>query len=213
MREVFVYLEGPSDQLSMKKLLNNVIQNAAHKGHRVEFLYLGGKETLLKKGLIKAINILRNKPNSCVFLVSDLYPPNNPFPHRTFEELKSGLEKKFVDKLDTKGCDRRMKERFYVHCFKYDLETLLLASEEQLLKRLGMKKFSRKWRIPVEEQNHNHPPKRVIEALFSGANKQYKDTIDAPWILERSNYADLTMRCPQNFKPFLDDLFNIIEQS
>ncbi|RLC22255.1 MAG: hypothetical protein DRI57_00275 [Deltaproteobacteria bacterium] len=48
---------------------------------------------------------------------------------------------------------------------EYDLEVLPLASENVLLKRLGTDKFSRTWAVPPENQNHNHPSKRIVETL------------------------------------------------
>jgi hypothetical protein len=91
VKEIFVYLEGPSDQIGMRRLLSRPVEHALIKGNRVEFYFLGGKEPLLNNGPKKAINILRNKPNSWVFLVPDLYPPNKPFAHSSYEELKSEL--------------------------------------------------------------------------------------------------------------------------
>lgn len=211
MKEVIVYVEGPSDQLGMRKLLAAIISRANQAGNVVDFFPLGGKEALLNKGHKKAINILRNKPNSWVFLVPDLYPPNKSFPHVTFQDLKNEIESRFVNELAAKNIDERLKDRFRVHCFKYDLEVLLLASDDALLSRLGDGMPSQQWKIPVEDQNHQRPPKRIVEALFSQAGKKYKETIDVPWILERSDYNDLKIRCPPNFKPFLDDLLSILE--
>ncbi|PXF57192.1 MAG: hypothetical protein C4B58_10700 [Deltaproteobacteria bacterium] len=212
MKEIFVYLEGPSDQIGMRRLLSRPVEHALIKGNRVEFYFLGGKEPLLNNGPKKAINILRNKPNSWVFLVPDLYPPNKPFAHSSYEELKSELEKRFVLELQTKQCNERLRDRFVVHCFKYDLEVLLLASDSLLMKRLGVRRFSRTWTNPVEDQDHHQPPKRIVEALFSDVGIKYKDTADAPWILERSDYNELKNKCPQNFKPFLEDLLRLLEQ-
>jgi hypothetical protein len=211
LKEVIVYVEGPSDQLGMRKLLANIIAMAKQTGNIVDFFPMGGKEALLNKGPKKAINILRNKPNSWVLLVPDLYPPNKPFPHVTFQNLKNEIELRFIKELAAKNADERLKDRFRVHCFKYDLEVLLLASEDTLLSRLGVTVLSQKWKLPVEDQNHQRPPKRIVENLFSEVGKRYKDTIDVPWILERSDYNDLKTKCPQNFEPFIDDLVSILE--
>jgi len=210
MNEVFVYVEGPSDQLGMRELLADVIERAASYGNKVDFYPLNGKEPLLNKGPKKAINILRNRPNSFVFLVPDLYPPNKPFPHIDFKELKNELTKRFNDELKRKACDNRLVDRFFVHCFKYDLESLILASEKALLTRLKKEKFSQSWANPVEDQNHNKPPKQIVEALFRDSGMKYKDTADVPWILKRSSHRDLVKKCPQNFKPFVEDLFKIL---
>ncbi len=212
MKEVFVYLEGPSDQLGMEKLLANAIKTALNTGNSVGFYPMGGKNALLNKGPLKALNILRNKPNSWVFLVPDLYPQNMSFAHSTYDELKRELEKRFRSELQRKNCDDRLRDRFLVHCFKYDLEVLLLASDQALMQRLGTTKFTQTWTSPVEDQNHHRPPKRVVKDLFSDAGKKYKETADVPWILERSDYNELQNKCPQNFKPFLDDLLKLLEQ-
>lgn len=66
MKEIFVYLEGQSDQIGMRRLLSHPIDCATAKGNRTEFYFMGGKKSLLNNGHKKAINILRNKPNSCV---------------------------------------------------------------------------------------------------------------------------------------------------
>jgi hypothetical protein len=210
MSEVFVYVEGPSDQLGMRELFADVMEIANIRGNTVDFYPLDHKESLLNKGPSKAINILRNRPNSYVFLVPDLYPPNKPFPHLNYAELKDALKKRFHDELSRKKCDSRLADRFFVHCFKYDLESLILASEEALLSRLKKDKFSQSWANPVEDQNHNNPPKRIVEALFRDADMKYKDTADVPWILKRSNRRDLIKKCPQNFRPFVEDLFRIL---
>ncbi len=210
MSEIFVYVEGPSDQLGMRELFAEVIQLAGQKGKTLDFYPLNGKEALLNKGPTRAINILRNKPNSYVFLVPDLYPKNTPFPHRTFAELKSALHRRFSEEVQRKGCDDRLADRFFVHCFKYDLEALLLASEKPLLARIERSKFSQSWAKPVEDQNHDKPPKRIVEALFSDVGKKYKDTADVPWILKRSRHQDLANKCQQNFKPFVEDLLKVL---
>lgn len=210
MREVFVYVEGPGDQLSMRALLDGVIKLANQQGDKLDFYPLNGKEPLLIKGPKKAINILRNRSKSYVFILPDLYPPNKPFKHSTFKELEDELKKRFKIELQSKKCDERIMDRFFVHCFKYDLEVLILASEDALLKRLEKRKFSRSWANPVEDQDHNRPPKRVVEELFHDARMKYKGTSDAPWILSRSNYEQLMKKCYQNFKPFIEDLLRIL---
>jgi hypothetical protein len=204
-------VEGPSDRDAMKRLLEPVIDRAFNTGSKVDFIPMHGKEPLLKKGPLKALNILRNKPGSWVFLLPDLYPPNKPFKHTTYQDIKSRLVEMFMTELRRKECDDRLKDRFLVHCFKYDLEALLLASEKILLERLNVSRFSRKWTRPVENQDHEHPPKRIVEGLFRDCGKKYKDTVDAPWILERTDYNELKDLCGQNFKPFLEDLLNILQ--
>ncbi|MBN1696553.1 MAG: DUF4276 family protein [Spirochaetales bacterium] len=210
MKEIFVYVEGPSDKLGLEAILYNHIQLASQKNNYIYFIALNGKDALLNKGPIKAINILKNKKNSHVFIVPDLYPQNKPFPHASYEELKNEVEKRFLYEIKRKNSDAGLIHRFHVHCFKYELEVLLLASPEILLKRLGKEKIRQTWKIPVENQNFNKPPKKVIEFLFSENKKRYKDTADIPWVLERSQLKLLMERCPQNFTPFIEDLLAII---
>lgn len=210
MTEVIVYVEGPSDQLSMQELFADVMEIATQQGKRIGFFPMNGKEPLLNQGPIKAINILRNKPDSHVFLVPDLYPMNKPFAHTTFAELKESLLHTFKKEMRRKGCDDRMITRFFVHCFKYDLEALILASETPLLTRLEKNACTQSWVMPIENQNHHKPPKRIVESLFRDAGKKYKDTVDAPWIFKRSRYQDLIEKCPQCFKPFVEDVFKAL---
>ncbi|RKY09718.1 MAG: hypothetical protein DRP66_01485 [Planctomycetota bacterium] len=210
MSEVFVYVEGPSDQLGMRELLADMMAEAENRGSSLDFYPLGGKDALLQKGPGKALNILRNRPNSWVFLVPDLYPGNKSFDHESYEELKSELCRRFKTLRDTKKCNCRFDDRFFVHCFKYDLESLLLASEDVLLSRLGKRRFSLSWKRPVEDQNHTNPPKRIVESLFEDAGLRYKGTSDVPWILSRSNLQDLMAGCSQNFKPFIEDLRRVL---
>ncbi len=113
--------------------MSHPIDCATAKGNRIEFYFMGGKKSLLNNGHKKAINILRNKPNSWVFLVPDLYPQNISFAHSTYKELKKELEKRFESELKRKNCDDRLKDRFLVHCFKYDLEVLLLVVDTGVL--------------------------------------------------------------------------------
>jgi Domain of unknown function (DUF4276) len=210
MSEVFVYVEGPSDQLGMRELFSKAINIAKQNGNTIDFYPLNGKEPIMNKGPKKALNILRNRPNSYVFLVPDLYPPNKPFAHLNFAEMKQELVKRFNDELQRRSLENRLADRFFVHCFKYDLESLILASEEALLARLDKTRFTQSWTKTVEDQNHDKPPKRIVEMLFSSAGMKYKDTADVPWILKRSRYQDLIEKCPQNFKPFVEDLFRIL---
>jgi hypothetical protein len=141
----------------------------------------------------------------------DLYPKNKAFPHESFEELQAGILKNFEGALQSRGRkgEARLKERFKVFCFKYDLEALILAAEEALKDRLGAKSLGVAWRIPLEDQNHNHPPKHIVEELFAKHNKRYQGTVDAPMILGASKYQDIVERCFQCFKPFVQFLASL----
>ena len=73
MSEVFVYVEGPSDQLGMRQLFADVMEIAKQKGRTVDFYPLNGKEPLLNKGPIKAINIFKYGREAASFIL-----PTNP---------------------------------------------------------------------------------------------------------------------------------------
>jgi len=206
-RKIIVYVEGPSDKLAMEKLLASLIQRLNEKGISLCFISLEGKKNLINKTPAKALNIIRNDPYAIVIAYPDLYPTNLGFPHITYDDLKTGLQNKFVAIMNEKNIkDDRLLKRFKINCFKYDLEVLLLASKKELETRLGVNKIKTIWNIPEEDQNHKIPPKRIIEKLFNDYGKKYKDTIDAPQILQNANYKQLASQCNQRFGKFIDFL-------
>lgn len=134
----------------------------------------------------------------------DLYPKNRGFPHTTLGELVAGILRSFRSAMERKGVqDSRLEERFKVFCFKHDLEALLLASFDSLKARLGVADLRKIWTLPVEDVDHGHPPKRVVEGLFESCGQRYRDTVDAPLILGHGQYEAIAEECPQCFKPFV----------
>lgn len=104
--------------------------------------------------------------------------------------------------------------RFLGTALKHDLEMLLLAAKEELRGHLRTAdRLDDSWRKPVEDQNQERPPKRVVEELFrtkSAKKRAYRDTKDAPAVLRRIENIrtilyDSTrqMQCPV-FKSMLD---------
>ncbi|MBD2484204.1 DUF4276 family protein [Planktothrix sp. FACHB-1365] len=220
--EVIVYVEGNSDKFALEQLFKQVIENKQNQGIKIQFFsgkgrdnQRGGdaKQELLEVIPKKAINILKGKLNSIVVVIPDLYPPNRLFTHTTYQELEAGIMTQFNQELTRQGInDQRLIERFRVFCFKYDLEALVLASEAQLKTRLGLRNnqnFPISWTIPVENQNHDQPPSRIVERLFKAYNKTYVKKVDPAFILGQANYQDLAERCPQCFKPFVEFLENL----
>ncbi|MCD4738129.1 MAG: DUF4276 family protein [Anaerolineae bacterium] len=204
IREVIVYVEGPSDCYALEALLASLLKTLQTQGVTVKFIATGGKKRLMLHTPQKAVNILYN-PYSIVIALPDLYPPNVGGPHRTPPELRAVLRLEFNKCLQRQGItDDRWQERFKVFCFKYDLEALILAAESQLSRRLGVSAMQPDWAEQVEDQNHHTPPKRIVEKLFSEQGKHYKNTVDAPLILGAANYTDIARACPQCFKPFVD---------
>lgn len=211
-QSVIVYVEGPSDQFAMEELLAGLLDQLLMSGVRVKFVPLEGKKPLMVKAPQKAVNILRSQPDSIVVALPDLYPPNVGGEHRTVAELRQVLRAEFLRgwARARKGVeDRRIASRFKVFCFKHDLEALLLAAAPQLAERLGRESLPCTWITPVEDQNHHHPPKRVVEQLFQKHEERYRDTLDAPLILGAAHYPDIVRACPQCFGPFVDFLHSL----
>ncbi|MEI6259851.1 MAG: DUF4276 family protein [Deltaproteobacteria bacterium] len=209
--KVIIYVEGPSDKAAMEALLRSLVEWKRKQGISIEFFDApsGDKKTsVLAKVPIKAVNMIMNDPSAVVIALPDLYPKNKAFPHVTFNEMSAGIRERFHKALKQKGCadDVRLQKRFQVFCFKHDLEVLLLAAEDALKERLGVTTLKRTWKLPVEEQDHDWPPKRVVENLFKQHDMRYKDTVDTPAILAGCDYNALALRCPQCFKPFIDFL-------
>ncbi|MDQ1329398.1 MAG: hypothetical protein QG641_2688 [Candidatus Poribacteria bacterium] len=213
IKKVYVYVEGPSDKYAMETLLHPLIEQKKHDGVTVDFLSEGSKEALLEKVPKRTINIILNEPNSFVVVIPDLYPRDLCFKHATYDELKEGILSRFNSALRDKHINESdtLLKRFKIFCFKYDLESLILASIESLKLYLGVNELHVTWNIPVEDQNHEEPPKNIIKCLFSNYGKKYNETFDAPLILSMSSYEDITDRCRQCFKPFVDFLKNLPE--
>jgi hypothetical protein len=217
--KVEIYVEGTSDKYAMEALLSHLIEEKLQQGIRIEFFPVKGsnndrggnaKKDLLTKTPTKAVDIIRNNPTTIVVIMPDLYPQNVGFDHETVQELENGILENFNQVLQSKRItDNRLIERFRVFCFKHDLEALILAAESQLTSVLGVNSLTVTWTRPVEDQNHNVPPKNIVEGIFIRCGKKYKGTIDAPKILGSARYQDIAEQCPQAFGLFVEFLENI----
>ncbi len=208
MNKVLIYVEGPSDKYAMSSLLGPLISEKLQAGIQISFIEAPAgdkKKSVVMKVPEKAANILLNESQTIVIALPDLYPKNKGFVHETADELINGIKLNFSKALERKGIsDKRLLEsRFKTFCFKYDLEALILASPAALANRLGTNRVKKVWKIPVEEQNNDYPPKRVVEDIFATYHKRYIDTIDAPAILSKVSYKELANLCDQQFKPFV----------
>lgn len=205
---VIAYVEGPSDKLGMEALLPPLLEAKRQAGVSIEFFESpkGDKKvSVLTKVPIKAANILLNDPYALVVAMPDLYPKDKGFPHETVEELVQGVTENFRNALRQKrvGNPAELERRFRVFCFKYDVEVLVLAAEEALRGHLRTTSIARRWRTPVEDQDHDRPPKRIVEQLFREHSSRYIETHDLPLILGAADYRELADRCPQCFGPFV----------
>ncbi|MBM3790820.1 MAG: DUF4276 family protein [Acidobacteria bacterium] len=218
IRRVLVYVEGPSDKYAMINLLAPLIDRQRRDGVDVLFFEAppgDRKASLLTKVPHKAVNILANDRQAIVAVLPDLYPKNKAYKHETFDELARGLFDRFdsilLGKHIKNGDD--LRRRFKVHCFKHDLEALMLAAEDALKARLEQPSLKPRWRVPVDDQDHDRPPKMIVTELFQKAGRRYHPTIDAPLILGASNYLDIADKCPQCFRPFVQFLLDPFAQA
>lgn len=205
--KVMVFVEGPSDKVGLQALLAPLLATKEAQGLGVSFHETtkgDRKKTLLTKTPVKARMILLGDSEAHVVIIPDLYPPNKGFAHQTFAEMEAGIWDAF--KKGPRPEDARVEERFHVFCFKHEFEALLLALPERLKRRAGVSRTSVAWTTPVEDQNHDKPPKRVVEEVFGEGGHTYRDTIDAPAILAGADYRQVTDACPQCFKPFVSFL-------
>lgn len=211
MSRVIVYVEGPSDKAAMEALLEPLLKERRQQGVAIDFLAAPGgdrKKSLLLKVPERAVNILASQSKTLVVVVPDLYPRNRGFPHENVEELMVGVAERFQAAVQRKKLrdGARLARRFRAFCFKHDLEALILASHEALAGYLGQARLVPTWREPVEEQDHEEPPKRIVEELFRRHGKTYQPVVDAPLVLRASSFEQVAERCPQCFGPFVEFL-------
>lgn len=207
---VITYVEGSSDKQALEALLRPLIEKKIREGVDIQFFEAppGDKKvSVLRTVPRRAVGILRGDPHATVVALPDLYPPNKAFPHRTFDELRDGIEQNFRDEMERLNVtDERLPGRFHVFCLKHDLEVLLLAAKDVLAHDLDISELRVSWTTPVEDQNHDRPPKRVVEGLFRSHGRTYRETVDAPRILERADPDTIAERCPQCFGPYVEFL-------
>ena len=173
--EIKVYVEGPSDKYALQTLLGNLIAEKEQGGIAIKFFPArkgDSKVALLTKNIKVAADILIHIPNTIVVIYPDLYPLNKGLPHKTIAELEHAARKEFEKVLQSKKAKNieGLTARFKVFCFKYDMESLVLACEEGLKRRLGVNRLKRTWKVPVEDQNNVKPPKKVVEDIFRQNN-------------------------------------------
>lgn len=206
------FVEGPSDATGLRVLRAPLLRQKAAEGIAVDFFpaVSGDRKRYLVTQLpIKAVNILVNNLDDHVAIVPDLYPPNKGFPHQTRKQLIDGIQECFRDACRRKRVDdERVINRFHAFCFQYEFEVLLLAAEDSLRFHLG-DELKRSWTKPPEEQNHNQPPKTVLQDLFQLHNKSFGEIRTAVAVLERAAYQDLKTACPLSFGPFVSYLESV----
>lgn len=205
--KVIVYVEGKGDRLCLETLLHPLLKAKEAAGVSIRFIEMqkGDRKTaLLTTAPQKAAYAIRNDPQILVVILPDLYPRNKAFDHTTCDEMRAGVVRRFRQVIGLGHQDAaRFEERFQVFCLIHDLEVLLLAAEEQLLTACGLETPS--WTTPVEEQDQDNPPKRIVEKLIRG----YQPAVDGPRILAGAHYPEIAARCPHGFGLFVAFLESI----
>lgn len=203
---VLVYVEGPADRDALAAVFRSVIEAGRARRVGISFHPQHSKDALLDGVPRKAADHLADHPEDLVIALPDLYPMaryvGTRSSHTSFEELESLLHERFEARANRLNLEAETRKRFRVHCLKHDLEVLLLAAPVELRQRLGTSDQLRSaWRKPVEDQDDDRPPKRVVEDLFRKYRKRpgYIDTTDAPWILGRADLTAIEAACPQRF--------------
>ena len=191
--KVWIYVEGPSDRVGLDALWEEwrLRLRQAHWG--IHVIPLDDKNRFFRKiGKRAAYNLLADSRDLVVGL-PDYYPNQNyagtEYQHDTLKDLFDLQYRLVYDILAQKTVDVNSSiQRFYPSALKHDLEMLLLAAREQLCKHLGTPDRLGSWVHPVENQNQNRPPKRVIEELYlTYKRRAYRDTKDAGAVLGNVN--------------------------
>lgn len=220
--KVWIYVEGESDRLGLLALWTNWREQLRTAGHGIKIIPLGSKSQFFRKIGHRAARQLFDNNENIVIGLPDFYPNREyvgtQFEHRDLTQLISVQRNEISNALQNKFSVKRpqvrqLLERFLPSALKHDLEMLLLAAQEQLRSYLGTPDRLGNWRNPVEDQNQNHPPKRIVEELFrtkSRTRRAYRDTRDASAVLR--NVTDIKtiiynatnqIKCPV-FKALLD---------
>ena len=193
--KVWIYVEGKSDRLGLRALWKNWLDQLRMAGHGIKIIPLGSKSHFFRKIGHRAARQLCDNNENIVVGLPDLYPNREyigtKYEHMDLAQLMSVQTNEVSNALDSKFNINRpqiqqLLERFLPSALKHDLEMLLLAAQDQLRSYLGTSDRLGNWRNPVEDQNQNHPPKRIVEELFrtkSRTRRAYRDTIDASAVL------------------------------
>lgn len=193
--KVWVYVEGAGDKSGLEALWTEWRSRLKSAGWGMPIIPLEGKPKFLRKfGVVAAEKLLANDEDLVVG-IPDLHPivDHGEFEHRDASSLKALLLRRVRTALEDQHGPAghnfdQLLLRLCPAVFKHDFEMLLLASVDSLREHLGTSEKLLKWRMPVEEQDLENPPKHIIRELFSTKSKRrksYLETRDAPDILRR----------------------------
>lgn len=196
---IWIYVEGRSDEIGLSALWKDWKGMLQKVGHRMHLIPLNGKPNLFKNIGGRTAEKLYGSETDIVVGLPDLYPnrdfENTQFKHNDLAELKEvqiqevSTALKNIYNLD-KDKVRQQLKRFHPTALKYELEMLLLAAQDKLQSYIGTTEKLGGWQKPVEEQDQNQPPKKIVEQLFrtkSKGKRSYRETKDAHAILSKVN--------------------------
>jgi hypothetical protein len=214
--KVWVYVEGASDRLALEALWEKWRSRLKQRGWGIHVIPLDDKSRFFRKIGPRAAQQLIADPQDLVVGMPDYYPnqPYNgtPYQHQDMGDLIVVQRQLVSDALRQRGADAEANcKRFFPSALKHDLEMLLLAACEQLRGHLDVSDQLGNWRHPVEDQNQQTPPKRIVEQLYlQKKHRRYRDTRDAAAVLGKVSdlrqllYSDAgQLECPV-FKGTLD---------
>ena len=211
--KAWIYVDGPSDVMGLNTLWSDWRQRLKLKGWGIQVIDLQSKSKFFAHIGPRAAEKLRADPKDLVVGLPDLYPVDifrtTDFAHSNLLELQN-VQRLLVEN-NLRENEANMLERFFPSAFKHDFEVLLLSAKHRLRDHLQTSDELGKWRQPVEEQNHDHPPKYIVNELYRKYHKRkYRETTDAVAVLRRVEkseeifYSDSRqLQCPA-FKEMVD---------
>ena len=191
--KAWIFVEGLADKLGLEALWSEWQTRLREENWAIEIIPLANKANFLRKLGARAAEKLVGGDHDVVVGLPDLYPTFSDagFRHSDVMSLKAiqrdavRVSLREIFRISSAKAVSFML-RFFPSAFRHDFEMLLLAAVDDLRKHLGTTKALETWRVPVEDQDLERPPKRLVEELFltkSSRRRAYRDTKDAPAIL------------------------------
>lgn len=215
--KVWVFVEGESDRLALSALWDGWNGKLREAGWGIRVVPLDDKSRFFRKIGPRAAEKLVGDTHDLVVGLPDLYP-NRPYEGTAWEHSSLKALQDVQNRLVAEGLRAVFRQqnpadfmkRFFAGALKYDLEVLLLAAKSRLRSRLRTSEQLGNWSKPPEDQNHDHPPKRVVEELFRlKLRRSYRDTTDGSAILREATLREVvydekgTVQCPA-FRTVID---------
>ena len=222
---IFIFVEGPSDKGALATLFEPYRRQLRDRSRALAFVDLKNKGNFLSKIGPRAAQKLAEDAEDCVAALPDLYPnrdyANTRYAHANFPELQEVLTREVREALAAspfRMASRSLSlalSRFYPCALKHDLEMLLLAAWRRLGEHVRHRVNPSEWIHPVEDQDQNRPPKRIVEEIFlTRTRRAYRDTRDAPAVLRRvADFNEILYRSQQDLQcPVLQGFLDWLAQ-